>query len=294
MRDGRGRLRPALAVLLGWLAVAIAGEARAACTPSATRLCLLGGRFSATLSWDDGSGSKTALVAAPRADGPASASGLFRFYESDPSNWEVLVKMVDGCRTNGRFWLLVSASTGFEWRLEVVDTSTSLGRAWFHPLDGNASGIADFEAFSACPPQGRPASVRYRNDLVCGDEAFVSTLSSAGGPSWQSRSGIPSIARDVPEPSIGPFVEANASPCGGTTYAGSFQLGTDRRWLLLQTIDDATGLRVLKIFDEGSARDAESPAGPATSPAAREDGSRTVPVAEIAARETSPGLRALR
>ncbi len=297
-RRGRlGRLRTAIA--LGWALAALAPtRAAAACTPSATRLCLLGGRFAATLTWDDGSGWKTALVAEPRADGGSSASGLFRFYESDPSNWEVLVKMVDGCRTNGRFWVLVSASTGFGWRLEVVDQETTLGRAWFHPLDGRASGIADFEAFRGCPPRGRPAIVRYRNDLVCGTEPFVSTLSAAGGPAWQSTSGVPSPAQDVAANAIGPFVETNPSPCGGTTYAGSFPLATDRRWLLLQTLDDATGERVLEIFDEGSAWD-PLPVATETADAGAEGQAQTaspapVEVGRIGAGSTEPELRKIR
>lgn len=299
-RRPRGRLRTAIA-LGGVLAFSAPGPPRvaaAACTPSATRLCLLGGRFAATLAWDDGSGSKPALVAEPRTDGITSASGLFRFYESDPSNWEVLVKMVDGCRTNGRFWVLVSASTGFGWRLEVVDQETTLGRAWFHPLDGRASGVADFEAFRGCPPQGRPPSVRYRNDLVCGTESFVSTLSATAGPAWQSTSGVPSAAQDVAAPAIGPFVETNPSPCGGTTYAGSFPLSTDRRWLLLQTLDDATGGRVLKIFDEGSDRDpspgSAGAAGTSGDDAAPSAAASAVEVGSIDAGSTAPGLRAIR
>jgi len=290
-----------LAVAVAALAFPVAraeGATSAACSPSPTRLCLLGGRFAATLSWDDGSGPKPALVAGPRADGATSASGLFRFYESDPSNWEVLVKVVDGCRTNGRFWVLVSASTGFGWRLEMVDQVTTLGRAWFHPLDGQASGIADFDAFRGCPSQGRPPSVRYRNDLACGPETFVSTLSATGGPTWQSTSGVPSPAQDVTADAIGPFVETNPSPCGGAAYAGSFPLSTDRRWLLLQTLDDATGDRVLKIFDEGSAWD---PIPDATG-AKRADGEDAAPpaapapveVGEIEADSTAPGLRTIR
>lgn len=294
------RLRVSAALALALIVPGTAGSARAACTPSPTRLCLLGGRFAATLNWDDGSGWKTALVATPRADGSTSASGLFRFYESDPSNWEVLLKMVDGCRTNGRFWVLVSAATGFGWRLEVVDQESSLGRAWFHPLDGRASGVADFEAFSSCAPQGRSASVRYRNDLACGPDAFLSTLSSSGGPTWQSTSGAPSPALDVAAPSIGPFVETNPSPCGGTTYAGSFPLATDRRWLLLQTLD-ARGERVLKIFDEGSAWDAPSSPtalGAASRPSSGDapggTSNEAVQVGELPGAETSPGLRVSR
>ena len=129
---------------------AIAALGPGDCVESDTRLCLLGGRFSATLAWDDGSGAKPALVAAPRAPGEGSSSGLFHFYASDPSNWEVLVKMIDGCSTNGRFWVLVSASTGFGWELVVTDERTGATRSWRHPLDGKASGLSDFEAFASC------------------------------------------------------------------------------------------------------------------------------------------------
>jgi len=129
---------------------ALEALASGSCVESDTRLCLLGGRFSATLSWNDGSGAKPALVAAPKASGAGSASGLFHFYASDPSNWEVLVKMIDGCGTNGRFWMLVSASTGFGWELVVTDERTGESRTWRHPLDGNASGLSDFEAFAGC------------------------------------------------------------------------------------------------------------------------------------------------
>ncbi|MBU6280630.1 S8 family serine peptidase [bacterium] len=143
---------PANGVTTPRLRVGHALDALAAgsCVASDTRLCLLGGRFSATLSWNDGSGARPALVASPKASGEGSASGLFHFYPSDPSNWEVLVKMIDGCGTNGRFWMLVSASTGFGWELVVTDERTGESRTWRHPLDGNASGLSDFEAFAGC------------------------------------------------------------------------------------------------------------------------------------------------
>lgn len=124
--------------------------AAASCVPSSTDLCLLDGRFTARLSWNDGSGEKHAFVAAPRTDGADSASGLFFYYAEDASNWEILVKMIDGCRTNDHFWVLVAGSTGFGWTLEVTDEATGVVRSFTHPLDGQASGLEDFEAFATC------------------------------------------------------------------------------------------------------------------------------------------------
>jgi hypothetical protein len=136
-------------------------QAEAACSASDTRLCLLNGRFSATLKWNDGSGLKDAYVAGPKTDSASSAAGLFYFYAADPSNWEILTKMIDGCGTNNHFWVLTAASTGFGWELKIKDESQGTTKTFTHPLDGQASGIADFEAFATCgstpPPTPTPA-----------------------------------------------------------------------------------------------------------------------------------------
>ncbi len=139
-----GVTTPRLRIAHALDALAVGG----ACAPASDTLCLLGGRFSATLRWDDGTGTKPAFVAEPKASSDASASGIFFFYPEDPSNWEVLVKMIDGCANDDHFWTLVSASTGFGWVLVVTDETTGVRRTWQHPLDGRASGISDFQAFA--------------------------------------------------------------------------------------------------------------------------------------------------
>ncbi|MFM8411742.1 MAG: hypothetical protein ACKOCT_15865, partial [Alphaproteobacteria bacterium] len=74
----------------------------------------------------------------------------FYFYASNPSNWESLVKVIDGCRTNDAFWVLVSAATGFGWELAVTDELAGVTKTFTHPLDGHASGVADFSSFTTC------------------------------------------------------------------------------------------------------------------------------------------------
>lgn len=126
----------------------IVGVAQAICTPSSNTLCLAGGRFAASLSWSDGAALRDGFVAQPRTSGQNSSAGIFYFFQSDPSNWEILVKMIDGCPTNGKYWVLVSASTGFQWTLTITDTVSGAVRTFSHPLDGRAAGIATFEAFN--------------------------------------------------------------------------------------------------------------------------------------------------
>ena len=53
-------------------------------------------------------------------------SGNFYFFQ--PENWEVLVKMVDGCAINGYYWAFVAAASNLGWEIGIVDTTT--GAEW--------------------------------------------------------------------------------------------------------------------------------------------------------------------
>ena len=57
--------------------------------------------------------------------------------------------MIDACG-GGNFWLLGSASTGFGWELTVRDEKAGVTKTYTKPLNGQASGIADFSAFQTC------------------------------------------------------------------------------------------------------------------------------------------------
>ena len=238
------------------------------CVSTMTSLCLLEGRFSARLRWNDGTGFRDAYVAAPTADGSSSSSGLFFFYPMDPSNWEVLVKMVDGCANNSRYWLLVSASTGFGWELTVRDEATGYTRLFTHPLDGQASGISDFGAFSTCglsptpaptpvptplptPPPSSYANVRYLNQLLCYygfNYGFESTL-SANGYVWKSTD-LPSNYQRVYRATLGPISETNMTTCLNHFYDVVWPLVYGHRYTVRQFDDYQRGV-TLSLVDEG-------------------------------------------
>lgn len=233
------------------------------CVSTTTSLCLLEGRFSARLRWNDGTGFRDAYVAAPKTDGSSSSAGLFYFYPLDPSNWEVLVKMVDGCANNSRYWLLVSASTGFGWELTVRDEVSGSSRVFTHPLDGQASGISDFGAFADCrapspiptplptpvptPGPGLFANVRYLNSVFCEPYSFDSTL-SANGYSWTSRV-TPSAYQRVYRTTLGPFIETNDTACLNHFYDKTVPLTFGHRYTLRQ-YEDFQGVK-FDVVDEG-------------------------------------------
>ena len=74
-------------------------------------------------------------------------SGLFYFV--DPDNWELLVKVLDGCGGNNNYWVFFAATTNVEFTVTVTDTQTSQKRTYPNP--GAFVAITDTSAFATCP-----------------------------------------------------------------------------------------------------------------------------------------------
>jgi hypothetical protein len=114
------------------------------CLADANSLCLLGGRFRVRVAWESerASGLGTAVPLSDR-------SALFWFFE--PSNVEVLVKMIDACDGFGRFWFFASATTNLGLTLTVTDTSTEESITYRNALGQAALPILDTTSFIRCP-----------------------------------------------------------------------------------------------------------------------------------------------
>lgn len=131
-------------LLLDGVDVVRSTEAR--CLPGATVLCLLDGRFEISATWRDGRGRiRPAKVAPSRTE----ASGILWFASSD--NYELLIKVLDGCRVNGRYWVFVAATTNLGLELRVIDRLTGLERRYTNPAGTRARTITDTQAFPTCP-----------------------------------------------------------------------------------------------------------------------------------------------
>lgn len=117
-----------------------------ACIEGPTRLCLDGGRFEVTVSWEDFRGSAGNGQTAPlRSDD----SGLFWFFNGN--NWEMLAKIVNGCELNDHYWVFAASTTNVAYRLSVRDTVTGTVRDYENPLGRSAAAITDSEALAVCP-----------------------------------------------------------------------------------------------------------------------------------------------
>jgi phospholipase/carboxylesterase len=115
------------------------------CLPGPTRHCLGGGRFAVEVAWRDFQGHTGAGTAVP---GAAADSGLFWFFA--PDNWELLVKVLDGCAVNGRRWVFAAATTSVEYDLTVTDTVTGHAAHYHNPLGRASPAITDIAALDAC------------------------------------------------------------------------------------------------------------------------------------------------
>lgn len=112
-----------------------------------TDMLLHGGRFRATVTWTDYDGN---TGHGSRVPGPNQSSGLFSFFT--PDNWELLVKVLDGCTVNDRFWVFVAAATSVQYTLRIEDVAT--GAVWMrsNPLGELSPAHADTGAFDTCEP----------------------------------------------------------------------------------------------------------------------------------------------
>jgi hypothetical protein len=114
------------------------------CTADATTLCLNNNRFRVTTDWRSltasGVGSAVPLT---------SDSGYFWFF--DAANIEVVVKALNGCEVNGRYWVFAAGLTDVDITLRVTDTQTGALKTYVNPRGTAFQPIQDTSAFATCP-----------------------------------------------------------------------------------------------------------------------------------------------
>lgn len=116
------------------------GSCSLQCTEGKSVHCFQDGQFSVSVEYTDGPavGLATALLV------KSVGSGLFTFF--DEGNWEVMVKVLDGCDINGRYWVFSSAATDLPHRVTVTETSTGETKTYTQPA-GPSLAINDTAAF---------------------------------------------------------------------------------------------------------------------------------------------------
>jgi hypothetical protein len=78
-----------------------------------------------------------------------SDSGYLWFFGS--ANIEAVVKVLDGCGTNNRYWVFAGGLTNVRVVLKVTDTMTGLIKKYVNPQGTAFQPIQDVSAFATCP-----------------------------------------------------------------------------------------------------------------------------------------------
>ena len=128
-----------------WLAALVLGLAALSvgatpCAPSATSLCLSGGRFEVSVAWKDFSGNTGVGQAIPLT----ADTGYFWFFTD--SNIELIVKVLDARTINHKFWVFFGALSSVEYDLTVRDSVSNLTKH-YHNASGQFASVGDTLAF---------------------------------------------------------------------------------------------------------------------------------------------------
>ncbi len=115
------------------------------CVSDLTTLCLSGGRFKVTTQWATATGQSGSGQAVALAGGD---TGYFTFF--DPGNVEVVVKVLDGCSSNGSFWIFAGGLTDVSVVMTVTDSQTGTVKSYTNPQGTPFRPIQDTTTFATC------------------------------------------------------------------------------------------------------------------------------------------------
>ena len=125
-----------------------AAEPLGTCEADAETLCLQDSRYAVAVEWrkSDGTTGAGSVVHAGTND-----SGLFTFFNRE--NWEILIKVLDGCAVNGHVWVYGASTTDLGYTIRVTDTVTGAVKEYRNEPGQPAPAITDATAFlEGCQP----------------------------------------------------------------------------------------------------------------------------------------------
>jgi ribosomal protein L35AE/L33A len=116
------------------------------CSPDDSTLCLDDDRFSVQVTFRTAQGTTGAGHVSPLSGN----SGTVWFF--DPSNAEVLVKILDACGFPGApsFWVFYAATTNVDFTLRVTDRHNGLTKEYKNLLGQIAPPVQDVATFKTC------------------------------------------------------------------------------------------------------------------------------------------------
>jgi hypothetical protein len=115
------------------------------CLENAQTLCLKNNRFRVTTTWKTANGS----TGPGTGDEITPDTGYFTFFSAE--NVEVVVKVIDACALNGRYWVFAGGLSNVEVVTTVTDVQTGATKTYTNTQGVAFAPLQDTDAFSTCP-----------------------------------------------------------------------------------------------------------------------------------------------
>lgn len=130
---------------------AITGGGSGPCVRNAETACLLSNRFEVKVDWQTTTGSGKAKVMSFDGARTESDQSVF-YYFFDPANFEMGVKVLNGCGLNDKFWIFVSGLTNQAYTVSVRDTQTGTVKKYSNLLGQYPQTVGDTSALDCSGP----------------------------------------------------------------------------------------------------------------------------------------------
>ncbi len=155
----------------------------ARCVEDGDTVCLNEGRFRVELQWGSADDAGAAAAVPLTND-----TGYLWFFNAD--NVEVMVKVLDGCAFNQRYWVFAGGLTDVKVIMTVIDSETGVAATYYNPPGVAFEPVQDQDTFAVCP-QG--ANLYGESRYLLGDDemkelrggkdlAAASTEAASDGP----------------------------------------------------------------------------------------------------------------
>lgn len=221
-----------------------------ACTPDATTLCLLGGRFRVQADWQalqnktNGFGQTRSLTA---------DTGAFWFFGA--ANLELIVKVIDGRALNGKFWVFYGALSDVQYQIKVTDTQTGQVEEYVND-PGNLASVADTAAFPIAGASTAAVVDEDGHDSESDTTAAVEPLSACGADPTTKKLCL-SERFDVTVTCSAPGRACTPNPVKLTDDTGYFWFFNDQNIELMTKVVDGRGLNGKFWFFYGALSDVQ-------------------------------------
>ena len=131
------------------------------CVEDDDTLCLNEGRFRVEVQWETDRDSD-------RGDAEPLTNDTGDFWFFSPDNVELVVKVLDGCAFNERFWVYAGGLTDVKVVMTVIDSETGVAATYYNPPGTPFLPVQDTKSFAVCS-QGRNLYGQSRYLLLPGE-----------------------------------------------------------------------------------------------------------------------------